>query len=227
VLARMYLSNSHLKAACLFLNHAKKCEEERSEGKDPGYSVHRAYVTSTVMLSAAFLEATINELFSDCADDWMSSKHPPAKELMATLWNRGIPRRASYSIIDKFDIALELNKQVPSEAISNHLRADVKLMIDLRNALIHYEPETLKIKDDSEPIDQDKLHKFEKRAKGKFVTNPFSAPTAPFYPGKIFGYGCAAWSVKTAVSFADAFFKSLGIEARHESMRDEINNATA
>src|SRR3546814_5060220 len=67
---RHYLSISHLSAAALF---AKQCQEiESIAGLTPIDSQerrqHNAYAVSSVIVSTAFLEATINELFSDCAD---------------------------------------------------------------------------------------------------------------------------------------------------------------
>ncbi len=56
--------------------------------------------------------------------------------------NQDFPRTASYPILDKYEIALELNGMDPISNSSNPYQ-DVKLLVDLRNSLIHYEPETI------------------------------------------------------------------------------------
>src|SRR3546814_9894743 len=96
---------------------------------------------SSVIVSTAFLEATINELFSDCADAHSTERIAAlqTKHLMGRLWEKGIPRTAAYPILDKYEIALELNDKSPIDSGTNPYQ-DVKLLVELRNALIHYEP---------------------------------------------------------------------------------------
>ena len=62
-------------------------------------------------MSAASLEASINEVFSDSAEPTGGIIAPIAEDqrtLMAAMWEKGIPRTARYSIIEKFEIALTL-----------------------------------------------------------------------------------------------------------------------
>lgn len=133
--SRSYLSISHLSATSLFTYKASKIEQLGDDGADCASREHRAYVVSAVMLSAAFLEATINELFSDCADGSKTQLNPlPAPDLMATMWNRGIPRTARYSIIEKYDIALELNGKPPFDQGVNPCQ-DTKLLV---NSVMHW-----------------------------------------------------------------------------------------
>lgn len=220
---RHYLSIQHLMASALF---AKECLElEATAHLTPFESIertrHRSYAVSAVMVSAAFLEATINELFADCADGHSTERLTslPAHGLMGRLWVRNVPRTASYPILEKYDIALELNDKEPFVPGINPYQ-DAKLLTELRNALIHYEPETIVAIGDDEAR---KLHKFEKRLRGKFGLNALTGVGNPFYPDKVLGAGCANWAVKAAVDFTDAFFGRLGIPATYEHVRDKLN----
>ncbi|MGZ8226110.1 MAG: hypothetical protein ACXWT3_05655 [Methylococcaceae bacterium] len=114
---RAYLSISHFQSA-KFL--ARKCTEyENMEGpinlNGPERSQHASYSISSVIISVAFLEATINEIFSDCTDDSgkLRISTIQEKDLMGKLWELGIPRTASYPILEKYDIALIQNKKEP------------------------------------------------------------------------------------------------------------------
>ena len=216
---RHYLSISHLSAASLF---AKQCRDiESSAGATPLDSQERrqynAYVVSSVILSTAFLEATINELFSDCADEHHTKKIAAlqAQNLMGRLWKKGIPRTASYSILEKYEIALELNNKPAIDQGANPYQ-DAKLLVELRNALIHYEPETVISHSGHEAP---KPHKFEKRFSGKFDINPLTGLGNPFYPDKLLGSGCALWAVAAAVAFTDEFFHRLGTTPTYERVR--------
>lgn len=216
---RHYLSLSHLSAAALF---AKQCSDVESiAGATPFDSQerrqHNAYAVSSVIVSAAFLEATINELFSDCADEHRTQRIAAlqAQILMGRLWKKGIPRTASYSILEKYEIALELNGKSAINSGANPYQ-DAKLLVELRNALVHYEPETVVSHSGHEAP---KPHKFEKRFSGKFDINPLTGLGNPFYPDKLLGAGCAQWAVTAAVAFTDEFFHRLGTTPTYEHVR--------
>ncbi|EPD43268.1 MULTISPECIES: hypothetical protein [Delftia] len=219
---RHYLSIQHLLASALF---SKQCQElEATAFLTPFDSIertrHKSYAISSIMVSAAFLEATINELFADCADGHSTARLSPlpARGLMGRLWARSIPRTAAYPILEKYDIALELNDKEPFDPGINPYQ-DAKLLTELRNALIHYEPETIVAIGGDETR---KPHKFEKRLRGKFALNSLTGAGNPFYPDKVLGAGCAEWAVKTAVDFTDAFFGRLGIPATYDHVRDRL-----
>lgn len=216
---RQYLSIGHLSAAALFASQCKEIEAmaQATQIDSPERRQHNACAISSVIVSAAFLEATINEMFSDCSDNHSTDRIAalPARNLMANLWKKGIPRTASYPIIEKYEIALELNGK-PTFNTGASPYQDVKMLVELRNALIHYEPETIVGYSGHETP---QLHKFEKRLKGKFPINTLTGLGNPFYPDKVLGAGCAQWAVSTAVAFTDEFFQRLGITPTYEHVR--------
>lgn len=216
---RHYLSIGHLSAAALFARQCKEIEPtaQATPIDSPQRRQHNACAISSVIVSAAFLEATINEMFSDCSDDHSTERIAslPARNLMANLWRKGIPRTAAYSIVEKYEIALELNGK-PAFNTGSSPCQDVKLLIELRNALIHYEPETIVRHSGHE---NPQPHKFEKRLKGKFPINTLTGLGNPFYPDKVLGAGCAQWAVRAAVAFTDDFFQKLGITPTYEHVR--------
>jgi hypothetical protein len=92
---------------------------------------------------------------------------------------------------------------------------DVRHLIELRNALMHYEPKDVV----SPPRNQQERHKFEKALKGRFPKNPFMGRGNAFYPDKCLGHGCAAWAVGSSVDFIDQFCEKIGIEPTYRSIR--------
>ncbi len=98
--SRCYLSLRHLSAAGLFAQKSREIEGRAKLG-DPVYSgllrEHKASVISSIMLSTAFLEATVNELFADCAEGSKSCLEHLNKKMMGSLWQRGIPTLATPS----------------------------------------------------------------------------------------------------------------------------------
>lgn len=141
----------------------------------------------------------------------------PAKDLMGRLWRLDIPRTSSYPILEKYEIALELNGK-PPPCKGRWPYQDAKCLVELRNALIHFEPETIVSRATGEEAE---IHKFEKRLRGKFTENPLTGAGNPFYPDKLLGAGCANWAVQSAVAYTDHFFGLLGVTPTYEHVRNE------
>jgi len=218
--SRHYLSISHLSAAALFSQRAAVLEPVLTLGdsaSNEGLREHQACVVTSIMLSVAFLEAAVNELLADCSEgfDPIRMQGLPNIEVMATLWRKSPLKRST--MLEKFELALELNSK-PALLRDASPYQDVKLLVDLRNALVHYEPETIfNFSGDDE--NRGAEHKFEKKLRGRFEPNRLTGPGNPFYPDKVLGAGCARWAIESAVAFADSFFDKLGIPSMHGDVR--------
>jgi hypothetical protein len=215
VSSRHYFSISHLFSAALFAKHCKEVEAnpEASMFNTLG-TTHRAYAMSTVISSVAFLEATINELFADCENGHHRDRINALQsmELMEYLWKEPCIEKAQ--ALNKYEIALKLNYKTAIDR-GDKIHQDAKLLFELRNALIHYKPETIVGYSDYKDYE---CHKFEKGfANRKFSLNPLAGAGDSFYPVKILGAGCACWAVGAAVAFTDDFFLKLGIPAIYDN----------
>ncbi len=210
---RSYLSTSHIQTAEHFASQARIVEEEYAKTNDSELTnVHRAHVTGAVFFAVAFLEATINELFCDAFDGNVSNLKgldADSISIMSKMWGRGVPRTAKYTILVKFDIALELarkpafdNGALPYQAVNN--------LVKLRNALVHFEPETVRLNIASAQGSV-KPPKIEEELRGKFATNPLTSAGNPFFPDKCLSYGCAKWAVESSRAYADEFFQRFGV----------------
>jgi len=76
------------------------------------------------------------------------------------------------------------------------------LLVDLRNLFVHYKPEW--------STSLDAHEKMEKRLQQQFDVNALAHPNQVFVPYKCLGAGCAAWSIKSASTFAREFFRWVG-----------------
>lgn len=223
--SRTYFSISHFVAAANFSRQARTIErmENFEESQKMRYfSEHRGYVSSAVLLSVAFLEAAINELFSDCAAnvEVVVKQLPTARDL-ALLWKHGVPKTAKYRVIEKFDIALEASGKSKLDKKSALVR-EFELLVKLRNALMHYEPESI-LTFTNGKRQQSEIHSFETAFKGKFKENPLTGEANAFYPDKLLGHGCAWWAVKTSMAFYLHFCKNLNFIPNFEHGRNLIS----
>jgi hypothetical protein len=227
VLIRTYFSRHHILGAAHFARQSAHLEASHASGTPFDHVVfeHRGYVIGAVLSSTAFLEAAINEVFADAADqrDNEVKKRLPEDtvRLLADMWRLGVPRTSRYKVLEKYQIALTLARH-PKLAEGRQPYQDTALLVDLRNALTHAEPET-SVHSTPAIGPAAALHKFEKQLRTKFPESALFAPGGnAYFPDKCLGHGCAEWSVTTALAFADDFFKRTGLSRPLEGYRDRL-----
>lgn len=232
--SRVYLSTGHLKNAAHFARLTGEIEQH-TKFTWGTFKPHEAYAMGAVLSSVAFLEAAVNELYADAADD----SHPSeivrsigegyamempkdVRGLLAGLW--GTERfRMGARTLEKYEIALRIAGAAGFDRGTQPYQ-DVALLIKLRNALIHFEPQ-------SHHEGEDEPTRFEEKLSGKFSLNPLAAPPInplgkdplqPFLPHKCLGYGCAMWALQSSVAFTEEFFSRMGLEAFHSGWLVEM-----
>lgn len=225
--SRVYLSIGHLKNAAHFTRLAGEIEQH-SNFVWGTFKPHEAYAMGAVLSSVAFVEAAVNELYADAADNSHPSetmrsigegyamKMPKdVRGLLAGLWSTE-KFRLTARTLEKYEVALRAAGGEEFDR-GSHPYQDVALLIKLRNALIHFEPESHH-EGNFEPTG------FERKLTGKFALNPLAAPPInplgndpllPFLPDKCLGHGCAMWTLTSTVAFTEQFFTNMGLEAMH------------
>lgn len=200
--AKSSLAVHHLYAANYFAGQAERLEQSASDRDSEAADQVRAFSIGSVLASVAFLEAEINDIFVAAADGASNSPFNDfvQTEAVAAAWRD--PMRKSWSLLEKYQRALEASGQPPySEA--SRVRGEVESLIHLRNSLVHYAPEW---------DDDLKRHKgVEKRLAGKFRENRYSHESQAYFPHRALGAGCARWAVTAAVSFVEDVRRKLQV----------------
>ncbi|HUQ18884.1 MAG TPA: hypothetical protein VM099_04655 [Gemmatimonadaceae bacterium] len=210
-LERLY--RQHIYSAHLFAERAqalelRKPEEVTTEDRWR----HSAYVTGTLFAAAAFLEASINELYVELKNLGQSgSPRLPARELslLSQVW----PDVQGSAILHKYQVALSL-ADADSYDESKPPFVDADSLLRLRDALLS---PTSDWKDK-----RGKPQTLEKRLRTKFPANLLAESTAPWFPDRALGAGCAKWAVKIAQTFSDDFCHRMGIPARARVGREKV-----
>jgi len=211
-------SDSLLKTSKFFAKLSFNIELEYKNKKVPEEikENNKSYVTGSIFSSVAFLESIINELF------WSALKAPTgfARALNENLKNKmakflaNFENRYNYmSTLEKYQFTLFLNGQDLFEKGKNPFQ-DVKLVIELRNELIHFEPEMI----DAEKNKQT----WEDQLRGEFNQCPFYKETFLFLPHRCLSYGCARWAVISCIKFVNDFYKKIGVNKIYDE--DNINS---
>ncbi len=228
---RTYFSISHIVAAAHFARISTALEADESKifigsGKfsEDWLHEHRACVTASILSSTAFLEAIINELYADACQNFPELQPALAPESLRALAEKWVdPKyRRRETTLRKYQDALEAARQerfnqgeAPFQPIKN--------ILDLRNALLHYIPETREsaLGSDSEVAFMNDL---EKALRGKFSPSSlYRNSTTPFFPEKCLSASCARWVVATCLSFTDDFFARIRLPPTYDHVRVRLN----
>ena len=213
VASRHYVAGQHLWSA---RHHSRLCTEFETEktGKTPFDIQHRAYAVNAVLSAVVFLEALVNETFQDAADGHPSRIAPldhRCIRLMGEFWNASEAGGRYVGILDKYQMAL-LFADLPRLDPGASPYQDAKLLIGIRNRLVHFRPVFKTAGEET---------KEETQLKGKFAENALMAGSRnPWFPDKCLGAGCAQWSAKTSLILADEWTNRLGIPRPYRADND-------
>ncbi|MGA4790944.1 hypothetical protein [Nocardia sp. AB354] len=216
VSVRNYRAAVHLWSARRSARESRAIEADLVGTQQPSIEL-QAVATNSVLLSVAFMEATINEILQDIADSKPGELNrrcagidEDTAALLRELWKRPLERSA---VLDKYQVALTAGRKPPLHMGSNPYQAASKL-VSLRNSLIHFKPEW--------QTDEDDLsHYQEKSLRGLFADSAiFTGPVAPWFPTACLASGCAEWAHKSATDFVDRWWAAMGLTRDyHDDLR--------
>lgn len=207
VVSRDRMSHLHIVSAHHFAESALALEAgEAAEAGDASHDEelqHRAHVTAAVLAAAAFLEASINELYLELQKLSQSGQPQLRRELamLPRVW----PQIVGAPVLHKYQLALSVaDGDQYNESRPPFVDADS--LIHLRDALLSYRPDW---------EDRRGKHRtLQKRLQTKFVPNGLASADAPWFPDKCLGAGCAKWAVRSVELFSDDFCHRMAIPAR-------------
>lgn len=199
------LYRDHLFAARHMADLACELEKEQPATSDVDVlKRHRAYVTSAVLSAAAYLEASINELYLEVQDHLAAGNTPGQQRVLAVPAHFWSPV-ARPPILHKYQLALVVADAEPFDEGRSPFR-DADGLVALRDALVHGRQEWR----DSHGRRQN----LERRLRGKFPTSGMAHEHLPEFPDRLLGAGCAMWAVKVAEKFNKDFCHRMAIPSR-------------
>lgn len=191
----------HMIAAARFSRHCFDVENIHLDHVfGPFFSEVLSYVSGAVLSSVAGLEANINELFADIQDEIIVIDGFDTK-LLENSWTD----IEKLSILEKYEKFFEMAKSEKFDRSGREYQF-VKILITVRNALVHYKPEWHAEKKEHFKISQ--------QLKGKFKLSPFLDDNAPVFPMRCMTHNFAEWAVLSVLEFADWYATSLNIQNR-------------
>jgi hypothetical protein len=211
VVMRHYFSAYLLWSAEHFADEARQIEAAH-EGQSRFDIEHQGYVLASILSAASFLEAVANELYGDAHDQhgvandgYIAPLSKETQRMMAELW-RGTDNGSKLRPLDKYQLLLTIAGLQPLDRGEQPYQ-DAQLVIQLRNAIAHFQPEDLSA---------DWPHRMQQRLAGKFPENRLMAGAGnPWWPSHCLGHGCASWAARSALALTDRVSDQLGIQPNY------------
>jgi hypothetical protein len=186
--ARPNFANHHLEFALDFARRAYHIETEHA---GQGWGSHavdvQREVIATVFFSVASLEAWVNEIGADPA------RRFPA--LDARLIAAALELAERRQLLEKLQLLAELRQGNPPD-YGRPPAQDLPLVVDLRNALVHYRPEF---------ASGARHGRIGQRLEQRVQRTPFLSRSEPMFPRGFASYDCARWAVETVRDFLAVF----------------------
>jgi len=207
-------------SAVLFAREATRLEEEFEKNKDSlgdrkaeYYNRVQEYTSGAIIMAVAGIEGMVNEILSESSTKINRPSVVPMHNVTSTslkrwsnLWEHGIPGRG-FNALEKCQAALHIADIEPLPDDQGSVQ-NLKLLIILRNRLVHSEPIVTPF---GSHLSQGEKAPLERKLLGKFSESSIADPHSPFIWAKCLGAGCARWAVDTSAEFTNDFFAALGI----------------
>lgn len=199
---KYHLSFRFLEATAYFSKEA--LDYKRKEKKPNDY--YNYLLPSGIILIVTFLEAYINEFYSEIADNEIYTLNPlmiNIKDKILNLCKDVNSPNKRFSTLDKYDKFLEVVNLDKLDK-STFPDQDIIALIKLRNFLIHYGPIW------QEVYRNDKESKLKNVLNNKYTLCPYYAKDEePFFPYLCLSADCFHWAIKSSIAFVSNFHNKL------------------
>ena len=206
---RTNLALHHLFAACRFSAKVKEIENANLGKEFSGFweeILHNSLGVAT--LSVAALESYANEIYFEGAV-LKPSMNASAAEKIANIIDRE-------TILEKYALALSITADKKLD-LSIPVTQNVKALIDVRNAIIHFKPEWFG--------ENGKHEKLSLTLKNKFKPSPFLA-NEPLFPMSWASHSFTVWALKTTVDFIEHFHAEANTQSALLQFKGHLTNCS-
>lgn len=210
---RDYYSTHLLFAAHRAAWEAQLREEHLAESEPRFDPRHRGAVITAVVTVSAFLEAAINEVLQDAADDHITPKIANVTAETRRLWSAywmGLDSGRRGEVLEKYQAALGLGDCEQFDEGAEPYQS-VRLLLRTRNLLLHFKPETTWSDGPSDSLVNG--------LRSRVPRNPqVAGSTTPTSIEELLSAGFARWAVQAADTFARAFAQRTATQLNYQAV---------
>ena len=201
-----------LRGAARFAALSRDLESKSKEGwNENEESDHRAFVVAAVMQSTASLEAEIAEILDHGPGHHLGSNGIDAQ---ARKFLQPLADVVDHNpVLERYQLVLHLLRKEPFDRGGQPFQA-ADVLVRLRNEIVHYRSKW------GPEMESEKL--FAAVRNLRFQAPPFVSAGTNFFPFQCLVADCAAWAVRTGVSFIEEFYKKLAISSPLAAYKSNI-----
>lgn len=215
-----YYSIQHVQAAAYMTRQAARIEAELTQETAAEAVALKAYVSSVLFSSVAFLEALVNEMYADATrpeGGHLSALKERDRSMIAALGETDSVQKAS--TLSKYDLLLRAVGKSPLPSDCDPRQA-ISTVIRLRNEIVHYKASFFDVGTEG-MVRAGSFHRsnLPRQIRGKFELRR----GAEGLSGDAWlGHGLAQWSVESVIAYADASFSALGVKPYYDHVRSNL-----
>ncbi|MEM7282411.1 MAG: hypothetical protein AAF438_12375 [Pseudomonadota bacterium] len=177
---------------------------------------HRGFVMNAVLSACHLIESNINEIYTESAEqntERLGALGQGAIELMAGVWKRGVPSKASLTTLEKYELALDFSIHASFDRTDDRF-AETQTLMRLGDALVVVDQNWVLSQGDARRCRLEREF-FANKMQTRFAfQGPNSSPTL--------GSACARWAVTTALAFLDHFYEMIALMPPYEDVRSGL-----
>jgi hypothetical protein len=162
-----------------------------------------SHVSGVILVSVAWVEASVNEFLIDAADNVPHIKlTSAAKDCLRSLWHGWrAAHRGDPNLLEKTTQALKaIGIKHPQNELPSY--KDFKVVVELRHALTHARPEFLSFGELTETERRTRLGDLQVQLQRRGFSPARGIPSSALYMwSQCLGYGCAVWATDVSRSF--------------------------
>lgn len=190
----------YLRASDFFANEASGIESiDPKKVSEKEMSKHKAFVAGGIMQAAAAMESAIRDVVQHGPGSYLGSNGTDEGAKSTLMANRKALSKGP--IVDRASGILKLLSKPGFDTQSQAYR-DGKLLIIVRNELLHYESRS--------GMEMDKMETIDSFRRLNLPKPPFVAESSNFFPHHFLSASCARWAIKSSEAFLRDFFGLLG-----------------
>jgi hypothetical protein len=201
-----------LVASAIFARKATEIERvDGATATEDAMAEHRGCVVGALLQCVAALETEIHDLmvYGPGAHLGSGATDHDAREFLYPC----AEMIDCEDVISRYEIVSHLLKR-PKLSRGTQPTQDTALLIRLRNEIVHYKSGWGREMERSTLLTA--LQNL------KHAKPPFVDDRSNFFPQKCLSATCAAWAVRTAVAFVDAFYAGLGVASHLDAYRSRL-----
>jgi len=221
---KRYLSTAFLHSAIYHAKAAREIEAEvrAREVPDREFNTKKSgeyfhSIAASIVTCAMFVESTINEILHDFMNNSGDAGSLASKDIRRVFSITGKRSLRLAATLERYELLAEVLGVSPVTKGTDPYQS-VKLLIEVRNGLVHYQPSDEVVF--TSMSDVDTSQRFEDSFRSRNIqTNPFAPKASLYFPDRLLSVDLAFFFIDSATEFVSVYLDSISLSRKAQHVR--------